>query len=131
MPVQHASETLEWRRLWLLIGWLLVLVVVYLSLTPKPPQLGLGSDKYGHFLAYACLAGWFSQLYHGRTRYLWAAGLFLMGVSLEILQGLGQVRTYDVNDMLANGIGIVASILAAEAGLDRVLLSVERWARCS
>lgn len=78
-------------RGWLGAGWLLVIFVIWITLTPKPPdelQLIPHLDKVGHFLAYALLAAWFSAVLPGRR---WLTGLTLafiaMGGILEILQG--------------------------------------------
>lgn len=100
MPVALAR-----RNLWLALGWGLVIAVVYLSLTPKPLKVDVSfGDKIGHFLAYATLMGWWSQL---DTRYCRLALLFvLLGLSMEIAQSFTDYRQGDVFDMAANTIGV-------------------------
>lgn len=101
MPVVLAR-----RNVWLTLGWGLVLAVIYLSLTPKPPSTDMvyAGDKIGHFLAYATLMGWWSQI---DTRHCRLALLFvLMGLALEIAQSLSGFREGDVFDMAANTIGV-------------------------
>lgn len=45
-------------------GWLLAAAIVWLSLTPSPPDPGIAyADKVGHFLAYGALMFWFALLY--------------------------------------------------------------------
>jgi len=56
---------------------------------------------------------WFSQLYGGRTRVLYAAGFAAMGVGLEFIQGWLGYRTYEVFDMYANGLGVLLGWAAA------------------
>ena len=102
------------RRAGLALGWAGVAGVVYLSLMPSPPQIGVeGSDKVGHFLAYALLAFWFSQFYTGRTRALYALGLVAMGVAIEFAQRATGWRNFEVADMVANALGVAAGWAAA------------------
>ncbi len=95
----------ERRGLWLTLGWGLLLAVVYLSLTPKPPSPDISQiDKVGHFLAYASLMGWWSQIDQRHCR---LALLFvLMGLSMEIAQSFTGSRVGDVFDMAANCVGV-------------------------
>jgi VanZ family protein len=93
------------RRVWIAIGWLLVLTVIYLSLTPKPPQTGVTfGDKIGHFAAYASLMFWWHQV--DRNVYRIALTFVLMGLSIEILQSLSGFREGDIFDMAANTVGV-------------------------
>jgi len=103
------------RRVFLIIGWGLVGVIWWLSLTPQPPQVDFEqSDKVGHFLAYGSLMFWFAQLYIARrTRLAYAAGFAAMGVTLEFIQGWTGYRDFEVYDMLANGTGVALGWAAA------------------
>lgn len=112
--------------LWRFLGWALVLTVIYLSLTPKPPSTDLQfGDKIGHVAAYAALMGWWLQI-HRRPERL-ALIFVLMGLALELLQSLGGARTGDVFDMAANSLGVGLGWLSARlmpdwlARLDRKL----------
>ena len=53
------------RWLWLMLGWMWVAIVFYLSLMPVPPQpvAFWQADKLEHLLAYCLLMLWFSQVY--------------------------------------------------------------------
>jgi len=102
------------RRAGLAIGWAAVAVVVYLSLTPSPPDSGIdGGDKLGHFLAYAGLTWWFGQFYSHRTRAAYALGFVAMGIALEFVQGALGYRSLEVADMAANTLGVAAGWGAA------------------
>jgi VanZ family protein len=102
------------RRAGLALGWGLVAVVVYLSLTPTPPKIDVDSgDKLGHLAAYGALAYWFSQFYAGRTRLLYLLGFVAMGIALEIAQGATGFRSFELADMAANTLGVVAGWAAA------------------
>ena len=76
------------QPLWLLLGWTLVLLLIYLSLTPAPVELPMGQgDKIGHVLAYATLMSWFANVYEASAqRMKFAVGFMALGVSLEFLQ---------------------------------------------
>jgi len=57
---------------------------------------------------------WFSQIYlSGKLRAAHAAVFLVMGVGLEILQGMSGIREYEVLDMLANALGVLSGWLAA------------------
>lgn len=93
------------QRIWQALGWLLILTVVWFSLTPAPPEVNVESgDKIGHLLAYAALMGWWSQLRdrHGRL----ALAFIALGLSMEVLQSFTGYRYGDVQDMLANSAGV-------------------------
>ncbi|KDO27144.1 hypothetical protein SPRG_07852 [Saprolegnia parasitica CBS 223.65] len=64
-----------------------------------------GSDKVGHGLAYFLLTLWWAQLVHRRAVPTLLLAFALLGVAIEFLQGASGWRTFDVNDMLANGLG--------------------------
>jgi len=87
-------------------GWAIVAVIIWLSVTPTPPQVDVAqSDKIGHVIAYGMLMSWFCQLY--RTRIYYAAGFTLMGVALEFIQGQLGYRSFEVADMVANTLGVL------------------------
>ena len=68
---------------------------------------------------------WFCLLYaRKQTRIAYAVLWIGMGVSLEYAQGLLAYRTFDVDDMIANAIGVLlgwALSFAVPAGLARKL----------
>ena len=102
----------------LAIGWGLVAMIVWLSVTPRPPDLGIEhGDKLGHFAAYGAVTFWFGQLYARlATRAAYATGFIAMGVALEFVQRALGYRSFEVLDMVADAIGVVlglAAVLAA------------------
>ncbi len=89
-------------------GWLWAAGIVWLSLTPSPPQVELAQgDKLGHFAAYAALMFWFALL-HPARRPQFAIGFIALGIALEFAQGATPYRTFDVFDMAANALGVLA-----------------------
>jgi VanZ family protein len=105
------------RRLFVAVGWALVGVILWLSLTPQPPQVDFEqSDKVGHFIAYGGLMFWFCQLYPAaRTRLAYAAGFIAMGIVIEFLQRATGYRSFEVMDMVADAIGVALGWGAALA----------------
>ena len=103
------TQSLRYFRLWAVIGWSLVGLVVYLSLGPPlegPEGFGL-SDKAGHFLAYCVLMLWFSQLYIHRGRVVFGLAFLAMGVILEFLQNATNYRSFESLDIVANAAGVL------------------------
>jgi len=89
-------------------------------------------DKVEHFLAYFILMSWFAQLYPEKsTRNRYAIGLILMGIAIEIAQGMGKIRMFDPLDMLANTTGVLLAWLMIKNKLAKLLFQLERWMRMS
>jgi len=110
------------------LGWLLVLLVVYLSLTPAPVTLPMEeSDKFSHAFAYFVLMSWFANLYpRGSVRAAYAAGFIALAVILEFVQALTEYRLFEVTDMAAGAFGVVAGWITAPPRLPNYLSLAER-----
>lgn len=121
----------RWRECWLALGLGFVLLVVYLSLTPDPPDLGISQGlKFGHVLAYAWLMLWFAQLYRSaRRRCLLAAAFCGLGIALEYVQGMTDYRGFEYSDMLINSAGVATGWLVALTPLQNGLRWLERGSR--
>jgi VanZ family protein len=105
MPVQLTAV----RRVWRTIGFGLVVLVIWLSLTPQPIEIPVEQgDKLGHIAAYATLMFWFAQLdTHHRMRVAYAIGFVTLGVALEFAQRLTDYRTFELADMVADAVGVL------------------------
>lgn len=141
----NLSPPLRLVKLWLSLGWLWIIMVIIFSLTPSPhpeesvfllffylpygDKLAQYGDKLAHFIAYFVLMGWFSQIYHTNYhRRLYMISFLLLGISLEILQGLGGIRSADWQDVVANSIGIFLAWQLAKTNLAYILVYLE--AKC-
>ena len=126
--VSRLLPGLRYPRLWWVIGAGLVALVAYLSLTPEPIDSGdVGGHDPGHFIAYLTLMLWFAQLLRpGWGRVVAAVALVGLGVGLEFAQGLTTWRTFDVADMLDDGIGVAVGFLLAMTPLGGALAALER-----
>lgn len=120
--------SLKYKTLWLLIGYCMVLFVVYASLMSEPVGLGVQqSDKILHLIGYFGLMGWFIQIYQQKkVRRILLLAFITMGISLEFLQDLGGVRHFEVNDMLANSAGVLLAWLLVNTPFSRVLFWFEK-----
>jgi VanZ family protein len=124
---------LKYRKLWITVGFSLVLLVVYLSLTRNPPAPLTfdNADKFEHVLAYATLSFWFCQIYlSAKLGVVVSTALIGQGVLLEYMQGWTGYRTFDVLDMAADCIGVLLGWLLTCTPLGRMLVFIEcRMAR--
>lgn len=125
-----AIPDLKLRFLWLTIGYELVALVVYLSLTSSPVDLELSfpyQDKVFHAFAYFTLMAWFSQIYHDRFQRNMIAAIFVfMGITLEYLQSFDPNRYSEFGDMIANSIGVALGFSIALTGAKNILLRIEK-----
>jgi VanZ family protein len=116
------------RRVWRAIGVALVMLVIWLSLTPHPIEIPVeNGDKLGHVAAYATLMFWFAQLdTRYRKRVAYAIGFVLLGVALEFAQRLTDYRTFEVADMGADAVGVLFAWVASPPRGPDVIGFVER-----
>lgn len=129
--IATAYPDLKFRFAWLVIGYLLVSLVVYLSLTSAPVDMDLSfpyEDKFFHALAYFVLMFWFAQIYHdGFQRNVIALALVCMGVILEYLQSFDPARVSDFADMVANSTGVALGFSLSLTRIKYGLVSFEKW----
>lgn len=127
---------LRYRRLWLGIGYVLVGLTVWGSLTPAPPgwAFALG-DKTLHAATYVLLTFWFGQLYPGwRRQVLVVIAFSAFGVLLEVGQAYSSAyRHFDWADAVASAVGAVVAwaLLRTAAGQALVRIDGWLWAHCA
>ncbi|AEX86216.1 hypothetical protein Marpi_1835 [Marinitoga piezophila KA3] len=104
------------KIIWNILFVLYLLVLIYFSVTPKPPfnySRFYGEDKIWHFLAYA--GGMFLFL-KGLINKKWyiipSIGLILtLPVASEYIQALSPYRQFSLYDSFASYLGILSIIL--------------------
>lgn len=109
------QPALRWHLRWLTAGWVMVVAVVLLSLTPNLPiKVDVsGFDKVEHAAAYLVLMAWFGGL-SSRALHRWIAlALLVLGAVIEVAQGFSGFRTADARDLAADAVGIGAGWLLA------------------
>ncbi len=117
--------------IWRSIALAMLAITVWLSLAPRIPQIAasvLPWDKAQHVLAYACLMWWCAQAFRKCSPLLWIVLLFLMGVSLELLQHQTAARHLDLKDVIANSIGVLLGFLLWLTPLGGTLQAIDSWA---
>lgn len=103
---------------------MLVAVIVALSLWPDlsvPDIGGNWSDKLGHISAYLLLMLWFAQAFARPRHFLVGFRLVALGVLIEVLQWLSGYRYFELADIGANTLGVLAGWLLGGTRLGRLL----------
>ena len=86
-----------------------------------------GGDKLLHFSAYATLMLWFGFIYlPGKAHLQIGAGSTLIGITMEILQGLTGYRSFECTDLIYNFLGVMAGWLLARTRLSMALIHLEK-----
>ncbi len=121
-PFRHP---LPWATAWML-GMALVVALSLLPPRDMPPE-PFGSDKLGHFLAYACLMAWAVQIHARRASWVVDALLLvLLGIAMEFAQGAMHVgRSRDPMDALADTLGIIAGFATCLTPMRDLLLRID------
>ena len=129
MGSEPQPPVLKLRKVWLLVGAGLIMLVVYLSLMHNPPKLSDFHmlDKLEHVSAYGLLMFWFGQIFwRFNQRIMLAIGFVTMGIIIEIMQGVQGFRVFEYADMLANTTGVVIGWGLAQTALKKSLLFLEQ-----
>ena len=116
----------RYHKLWLAIGYALVILVIYLSATSTPPLPDVEIpyfDKVGHLLAYFAMMAWFAQLYHTKKQRIIYAFLFIaLGIAMEFVQSFDPARMAEFADMVANTLGVLMAVLITRMSAFRLIL---------
>jgi VanZ family protein len=117
-------------RVWKVILLVLIGVVGWLTLTPKPPPaIDLGWDKLNHVAAFMALgfSAYLSYPDSARRRVAALCAMVALGGLIEILQLYVPGRSSEWGDLLADAIGVGAGAIVAVLLL-RLLVGVAREA---
>ena len=121
---------LRFYSLWNTIGVALILLVIYLSVTPIPPRLEEFhfNDKIGHFIAYFVLMFWYGQIhYQFKIRLGFLIFFITLGYGLEGVQSLTAYRSFEYFDAWANASGASVAWLLTLGKLSGLLLRIEAY----
>lgn len=123
--MNHVRPDLRYRRVWICVGIIMVLVITFVCLLPAKelPQTGL-SDKFEHLLAFGALAFWFGSIVVRRDLPWVGLAVAIFGAVIEIAQGLmGWGRQADWRDLAADSLGALLGLALALSPLGRCV----RW----
>ena len=124
--MQEINPVYRYQKLWLFIGYALVTMVIYLSVTSSPPLPDVEVpyfDKVGHLLAYFILMGWFAQIYHvKKQRLIFSLSFVALGVLMEFVQSFDPARMAEFADMVANTSGVVIALLITRISAFKLIL---------
>ncbi len=111
-------STHEINRFWMFLGVVWMMITIGLSLTSSSRIIGfVDSIRYGeqmaHALSYSALMFCFLMAFKGQVPVI-PVGAFciLVGVLVEIAQGLSSYRDFEFKDILFNVIGTGVGYLA-------------------
>lgn len=124
------DKSLRFLGVWRFIVFLNIGTVIYLSLMPAPEQMGqfFGMDKIMHILAYSFCMFWAGLCFKGKKNtVIFSTGLILMGIMLEIVQGMTGYRSMSIFDAAANSVGVFTGIMLGRTRLGMLLSYVEKW----
>ena len=115
---QHTWSQLSAARFWWIVGWAMVVFVLYSTLSPARyvPGLGLLNDKVEHGSAFFGMTFWFGGLMSRRRYWLLGIGMSLFGAGIEVAQGtMGLGRDMDFWDWVADTNGVIVALVALYA----------------
>lgn len=119
---------LEFPQFWWIVGWALVLFILYSTLAPSQyvPDLHVW-DKLEHAGAFFGLTMWFGGLIRPRRYPLLTVCMLLLGGGIEIAQGImNWGRDMDIHDFIADAVGIAIALALLGMGLGKWAVYAER-----
>jgi VanZ family protein len=129
--METVNPKLRYRSLWLIIGYLLIFLIIYLSLTSSPVEIETDlpyQDKLLHAVAYFSITFWFMQIYHIRRHVVqWVIFFLCLGLLLEYLQRFDSSRYSEIGDMVANAFGVAVALVLSRTRLRFLLMGFERY----
>ena len=129
--MEMMNPELRYRKLWLIVGYLLIALVIFLTLTSRPVHIDTNlpyQDKFFHALAYFSLTFWFMQIYHVKHHvFRWVIFFLCLGLLLEYLQSFDSRRYSEVGDMAANALGVAVALVLSRTQLRFMLTRLERY----
>lgn len=105
---------LRFPKLWTALAWLLTAGVIVGSLLPGEVVASIPiRDKVLHAGSYFVLMVSFAGFYRRGLYLVVAVALLVLGVSLDLLQGLTETRSFDLRDIGMNCAGVVLGLVVS------------------
>lgn len=124
----YPDHRLKHYKAWLMVGFALLLAIIYLSLSsPGVIPMRGGIDKLSHAFAYYCLMFWWLQLFPNKlARFMLAVLFTLLSGGIEFMQSFHPLRYMDWWDFFANAMGVLAALFTGFTRLDQLLHRFEK-----
>ena len=119
-------RSLRFAWWWKLLGFVMVAALILASLVPPPSSDLRLSDKQLHFMSYAWLSFWFGAIYLKMNFGRIALALIAIGIGIEFAQSATSYRSFEMADMIADGLGTCAGLLLAATPFGGLLVLTER-----
>ncbi|MCP3999820.1 MAG: hypothetical protein GY727_02800 [Gammaproteobacteria bacterium] len=129
MTTAPGKPQLNWRHVWLSCGYLFVLTVLAFALWPllnSRTMMIPYFDKFLHAFTFMFLMLWFSGLMSRNFYFRLFLILLIYGALIEFLQNLTPHRQMELNDFIANAIGLIVGWLLARTGMGNWCIWVEK-----
>lgn len=120
------EAVLRYRNVYRSIAYIIILVIIVLSVIPDTITPFSASDKFLHTLAYAVSMLWFGLCFKRERLLAIGAGLVILGVALEVIQGRTGYRTMSLGDIIANFTGVIIGLVISFSRFSKVLQYVEQ-----
>lgn len=121
---------MHYRKFWIMLGIFYITFILLASFakTPSVNSHFSHTDKIIHMLIYFILVGWFVQLYKEKTTQLFILlAAVLLGLLIEIMQGMTSYRSFDYVDEIANSIGAAGAFLLSGTFFATLLSRFDAW----
>jgi len=115
--VQDLFTTRTYRKYWKTVFWILLFSLLFLTLTPTPPNpiKFTHIDKIYHFIGFSAFSFVFRFSFIKKSTLFILFYSILLGVAVEVAQLFVPNRGFSLMDMIADGIGSVVGVFAAHA----------------
>ena len=124
---------LRYSRRWRIAGAALLLAVLVGALLPVwlfpdvPVRRVIALDKWLHGVAFMILGVWFCGQYARQAYWRLALGLLAFGALIEACQYVTVHRSAELEDLLADGVGLAIGLVIGLAGAGGWSLRFEEW----
>ena len=129
MNTNGNGEPLRMAPLWWVVGWAMVLFILYATLAPSRdvPDLHIW-DKLEHATAFFGMTIWFGGLVARRRLWVLGVAMSAFGAAIEVAQGtMGLGRDMDVHDWVADSCGVIVALALLLICVPRRQGSWLRW----
>ena len=119
---------LKYLNLWIGIGTVIIVSIWFVSLMPNPPKgpdTTLPMDKIVHFIMYFTVTLWHCQITKPDRHFHLFVIFLVMGALIEGIQQISGYRSFEMGDILANGIGTLTAFMLCKTKVSNLIMIFE------